>query len=549
MIEYDDRDRRALKGQLLFTPSDTFEARLFVDWMKKTESCCPATYKIVGPTGPALRALGGNPVVSRSGDVGVNSKPFEDVKDKGTSLNLNWDLGWAELVSISSYRKFESTRGQDVDFSNVDIYQNGDTDSDFKNWSQELRLVGTTDSLDWIVGAYAGGEKIEEAGNFLVLASQGPDYFGLLIPGAGAVLSEGQGLAGAYKQNSDSWALYTNNTYHIDEQWSVTFGARYTEEDKHGKTIINGTGTDGVVGENWPCAILPLPAFCDNAGYNLHRSESKLTGTVKLGYAFNDDISVYGGWSNGYKAGGFNLDPTAYKINDAGDVTGDSREFDEETVNTYEIGMKSQWFDGILTLNTAAFWSRFEDFQLNTFNGAFFTVDNVPEVTAKGIEVEYTWLALDGVMLTGGVTYTDSRYTAKTPIVNATAALGGPTDLKNQRLTNAPYWQASTGVLVDRDIPFWDGFRYQLNLNWLFRGDHNTGSDLDPQKRQGAYSLVNGQIGIRTADDRFEVLAWGTNLFDKQYRPLTFDSVSQTGSWSSIAGAPRMYGLTLKTNF
>jgi iron complex outermembrane recepter protein len=555
--KYDDRDRYTLKGQLLWTPTDTFDARLIVDYMHKDESCCPAAFKEVGATGAILRALGGTTVVSRSGDVGVNHKPFEEVDDWGIGLELTWDLGWATFTSVTSYREFEVDRGQDVDFTDVNIYQVGNTEETFDNWSQELRLAGATDNLDWLVGVFFSGEEIKNTGRFLVLDTQGPDYFALLFNAligvdpniVRALLNPGDGLSAAFDQDASSWAIFTNNTWRMTERWSVNFGLRYTEEDKKGGSLINETGTAGVVDNNWPCAFLPVATFCNNAGYRLRRSEQQLTGTLKLAYAFSDNVTGYAGWSNGYKAGGFNLDPTAFKLSPAGEIIGDGREFEEETVDAWEVGLKTASADGRVTVNTALFYSRFEDFQLNTFTGAFFVVDNVPEVITKGAEVEFNWVALDGVVLNGGVTYADARYEDDTPIVNATAPFGGPTNLEGKRVTNSPLWQSSLGVFVDRPLPLRDGFNYTANVSWMFRSSHNTGSDLDPQKHQGSYGLVNAQIGVRTVDDRLEALLWSTNLFDKQYRPLTFDSVSQTGSWHTFTGVPRLWGVTLRGNF
>ena len=79
--------------------------------------------------------------------------------------------------------------------------------------------------------------------------------------------------------------------------------------------------------------------------------------------------------------------------------------------------------------------------------------------------------------------------------------------------------------------------------------DHNTGSDLDPEKEQSAYTVVNGQLGLRTQDARYEGFLWARNLLDKDYRVVVFDSVSQAGSWSTFIGQPRMWGATLRANF
>jgi len=550
---YSNRDRYMLKGQLLWTPSDAFEARLILDYADKDETCCPATYEILGPTAAILQAMGGTPIVSARGDVGVNHKPFETIEDFGVTLQLSWDLDWATLESVTGVRDFESARGQDVDFSNVDLYTVGNNIEKFETFSQELRLVGASESIDWLVGFFYSDEDIDSRGidtdrgtNFLVLGEEGPLYFDLLLGPlfglpAGVIeglLSPGDGLAGSYTQKAKSWSLFTHNVWHATDRLDLTLGARYTEEDKDGSTRINGETEPGVAGEVWPCATLPIPTFCSNAGYDKSRSEEKFTGTVKIAYALGDDHNLYAGFARGYKAGGFNLDPTALKVDATGAITSDGSEFEEEVADTFEVGLKSEWMDRRLTTNFAAFSSTFDDFQLNTFTGAFFVVDNVPEVSSKGLEFEYSLSLMDGVFLQGGLTWTNTEYSK---------VLEGQDNLDDKRLTNAPEWQGSQGLMVDRPF-FGGGLNYVLSLNYFFIGEHNTGSDLDAEKLQGSYGIWNGQFGVRTADTRYEGYFWMRNMFDKEYDQVIFDSVSQAGSWSTFVGAPRMWGVTLKAN-
>ncbi len=539
--EYNELDRYALKGQLLWEPSDTFSLRLIADYTDKDESCCPATYSFLGPTAPIIAALGGATPVSDDGDVGVNAEPFETVEDGGVTLELSFDLDWAELQAVTGIRTFEAERGQDVDFSNVDIYLQGNTEEEFDVFSQELRLVGGTDDFDWLVGFIYGEEEISNSGRFLELASQGPAYFDALIPGSGAILSPGLGLRGSYDQDAEFWAVFTHNTWHVSDDFSITLGVRYSEEEKDGGTIINDTGVADTVGENWPCALLPLATFCQNAGYDLSRDDSEPTGTLAFNYNINDNAAVYVSGSRGYKSGGFNLDPTAYKLDATGAVVADSREFDAEITTSFEIGLKSNWFDDRLTVNVAAFTGEIDDFQLNTFEGAFFTVNNVPEVEIEGIEMEYTWLMAEGVMLSGGITNINTRYGS-----SAGSDVGKP-ELDGRRITNAPEWQASSALFVER--PLTDGLNWTLNLNWFHRGRHNTGSSLGPLKFQGAYNLWNTQVGVRSQDGRWEAFLWGNNVLDEEYKTIIFNSVSQAGSRSTFIGEPRVWGATFKTNF
>lgn len=551
--DINDKDRWALRGQLLWTPNDDFRARLIVDYLEKDELCCAASFAIVGPTGAVLRGLGGTTTVTDKGRVvGANRAPFDQVQDGGAVLDMEWDLGGAKLTSVSTYRKFDAHRGQDVDFTDVDLFQFSDTQETFKSWSQEFRLAGTRGGLDWLVGAYASREDLSSRGRPLVtLGSQGPSYFAILfgVPAVASLLRPGDGISGAFNQDSTGWAVFTNNTWNISEAWYLNFGLRYTNETKDGGSVVNETGTAGVVDNNWPCTLLPVQTFCGSAGYSLKRSDNKLTGTVKVGYKLSDTANLYAGWSNGFKSGGFNLDPLAYKFSPAGTVIGDGRVFGDETVNSYEAGFKSELFDKRLALNIAAFHSTFKGFQVNNFTGAVFEVENMPEVVSKGVELESFWAVADGVFVNGGATYTDATYTADTPILNASANLGGPTNLEGRQLTNAPRWQLSVGLNIERDLPTIDGWGYILNGNVMHRSRYNTGADLDPQKEQGAFSLVNLQVGLRSQEHRLDVRLWVNNLFDKAYRQFVLDSVLQAGSWHQTVSEPRTWGVTLRSEF
>ena len=545
--DYANRERYSIKGQLLWEPTDTLEARLIIDYTNKDETCCPATYSLNGTGTPLILALGGTPVVSDNGDSGVNFDPFEEVDDGGATLHVNWDLGWAELQSVTGYRDFQVDRGQDVDFSNADVYLVGNTEEEFETISQELRLVGDWNDFDWLVGVYASNEQIDNSGRFLRLSEDGPLFFGLAFGdpvGIPPLLDVDDGLSGTFSQDGDSYAIFTHNVWHVTDRWDITAGLRFSWDNKDGDSRINDTGTANVVDEDWPCAAVTVSTFCDNAGYSRTRhDDAEPTGTLKASYAFTDDLNAYVSYSRGYKSGGFNLDPTSYKIDDLGTVIADATEFVKETIDSGEIGVKSQWLDGLLTINAAAWYAEIDDFQLNTFEGAFFTVNNVPDVDSKGIELEYAWAILDGVMFQGGVTLLDTRYGH-----DAGSQVGKP-GLDDKRITNAPEWQASQSLIVDRELTFLDGYRYTFNFNWFFLGKHNTGSSLGPEKEQDDVSIFNGQLGIRTADERYEATLWGNNLLDQTYDVIIFNSVSQGSSRSRFVGAPRTWGLTLRANF
>ena len=137
-------------------------------------------------------------------------------------------------------------------------------------------------------------------------------------------------------------------------------------------------------------------------------------------------------YSRGYKAGGYNLNQDSVGNRDANGNFIDGSRFDPEFSDSFEIGMKGTFFDSTLQLNTALFYTDFEDFQLNTFTGLFFTVGNLEEVITQGFELEGLYQPNDIVGVSFGVTYADARYgdgvadaNLRDKHSNAVAALAG----------------------------------------------------------------------------------------------------------------------------
>ena len=552
---YDNRDRHNIRGQLLWTPNNRVEARLIADYTEKDETCCPAAFWINGPTSPVIALLGGDTApfeVDGKARVGLNFEPHEDVEEWGISLDVLWQVGDSmNLRSITAFRDYEVARGQDVDFTGADILHPQLTDESFQNFSQEFQLYGENGDFSWLVGGYAYTEDMDSTEQ-IVLSSAGPAYIGILFgnPGVAPVFAGDPAGRGTHAQGYDAiffseakgWSLFTHNTWHASDAFDVTAGLRYSWEEKDAGAIINDAPFGQVINDPFCNVFGFIPTFfslCDNQSYNHKESENEITGTLKGAWQINDDVNLYASYSRGYKAGGFNLDQQAVSREADGNFNDQTR-FDPETSDSFEVGVKGRFLDQRLTVNSAVFHTTFDDFQLNTFTGLGFIVGNVKKAISSGVEVESFLTLGEGIFLTAGATYTDARYDDELAPINA--------HLEDKRLTQSPLWQASASFFLDREIPN-TGFRWMANANWSHVGEVNTGSDLDhPQKVRAAFNFFNAQLGIKTADGRYEVLVWGRNLSDKRMNILVFDSVFQRGSWHTFVNAPRTYGVTLKAS-
>jgi len=595
-----DRKLQTVRAQLLWTPTDDISARLIYDWAEREETCCLGVQRVNGPTAPIINSLAGGAGISIPPDefrrrAFANRDNEQDVHDTGVSLRVDWDLnalGGASLVSVTGWRDWDTTLGQDSDFSGAGIlYRIPDTfGNEFEQISQELRLQGNAGKLDWLVGGFYADEDITSK-NALYFDSQFQTYYSLLfsagmsptlvgtLSGLGAAaypLANGQ--QDDYEQGSRTFAFFTHNNYAFTESFSATIGLRYTDESKdltsnyfntnagagcaalrNNRAIVNGAFAAAPAGTvasfySLGCATFADPAF-NSVTTEQSLDEDEWSGTAKLIYRINDDVMTYASYARGYKAGGLNFDrervPAAVQPPPLPppafspvifDVDPDTS-FAPEKADSYEIGVKSQWFANSLAVNATVFYQDYEDFQLNTFTGVQFVVVSIPEVTSTGVDLDFLWYApVDTLTLQGGVTYAETEYgTFDTALVGVNARLSG------SQASFAPKWSGSLAATYEKEIS--DDLKWRFFAGAKYMSSYNTGSDLAPQKEQDSYTLVNALIGIGAADDSWAIEFWTQNAFDRDYIQVAFDATLQTGTIDSFLGNPATWGATMRVRF
>ncbi len=579
--DVNNRDVWTLRGQLRYEPTPDISARLILDYSDRDEICCAAriydpeivngaTATFPPPTAAAVAALGGfgpdGAAALGSGDfetrVGFANREYtQQVEDWGVSGEVNWDVLGGQLTSVTAYRDWTFSWGQDMDFSAADIwYRTADgAGFGFEVFTQEFRFSAVTGPLDWLVGVYYADERLTRRDNVTV-GSQYADYFGLIAPGSlvaaglpsttaadlGVALAatlaanaEGESINDYFKQNGESIALFTHNIWSIDDKTEVTVGLRYTADDKSVKAFFEtGVDTAALTAGTSPflASFLGFPWLRDAndaAPIMESREERQWSGIVSLRREITDNVSTYASYSEGYKAGGFNLDR---------EFDG-SLAFEEETVSAYELGLKSALMGGQLLANAAIYYNQFDNFQLNTFNGSQFVVTSIPEAISQGVELDLIWRTpVEGLSYQGGVAYTEAEYGSFTP------APGQSARLPNSRLTNAPLWSLTNSVTYEKGL-FNDATRGLVYFDTRYASAQNTGSDLNPTKVQEGYWLVNGRLALYTPDDRYGVELWGRNLFDEDYAQIMFDVPLQTGAYGAFLGDPRTYGVTVRARY
>ena len=693
-----NRNRIFTRGQLLFEPTSDISFRLIGDYTWRKERCCAAVYvnddmnsQIDGLNDPAQ-----NNIIRVLRDLGQDLSAFTDgfnrnvsvspgrgysgkTKDGGISLEGKFDLGAAELTSISGYRYYKADQGGDFDYGTVDILyrpDDGSSSRKFETMSQELRLNGQAfnNKLDWLVGAYYADEDLtlkdqlrfgDQYGRFaacrLVTGSTlavgyNPANTGCLAGAVRTLINSGGSSLGAagplilstidrldamsdvgstgdtYKQNSRNWALFTHNIFHVTPHFDVTIGLRYTNERKKLNASFGNDNTACTLNQAALASVYTTPALAgliptanailglscqgnstaelNGVSINDRRKENKLTGTGVLSYKPNDDALLYASFSRGYKAGGFNLDRSALKVpifpfgGQAGtQALVGALQFDPETVDAYEIGGK--YSAGGILFNFALFRQEFKNFQLNTFDGTVFIVQNIngcdgdlgitdedqskfPTATgnynpaaaasgacdsgdvgygvrSQGVELEASAKLSRDLRINAGFTYADTRYRGDlvgtddgSPLNQALRRLPG------RRVSNAPS-TVVTGSLSWTPPIGGSGLSGLFYIDGRWSSGYNTGSDLFPQKTQNSFGIVNGRVGIRGPDERWAVELWAQNLLNEDYQQVAFNSPFQEGAtgapftdpqfpggrqiFSSYLAEPRTYGLTLRARF
>ena len=599
-----DRDFYTLRGQLLYVPNDRLKVRLIADYSQRNEHCCIATVTRPGVTNGIVNALAGgvgegdgsNPY---SRDAYSNRPDLQNITDGGLSLQADYKFPNlnATLTSITAYRDWKTVGGFDADFSTADLLYLPTDDSnsnEFRQLSQEIRLAGTYGKVDYLVGAFYAHEDLR-SNTSILFGNQFNSYLGLLFSGGtdplflnhtfGAGFVGGDGSVDRYKQANDSYSVFTNDTIHLTDKLELNLGLRYTDDEKTLNNVDQNIGAGAAcqavanVGAIYAAtglaALAPIattiePATClpfESPGFNNftnHQAEGEqeVTGTVKLNYRFDPRLLVYGSYARGYKAGGFNLDRTQCAIGvDAGCTPGSAAtitalrntQFPGEFVNSFELGEKSTLLDRKLSLNATLFYQDFTNFQLNTFNGLVFVVDSVPEITSKGIDTDFVYFPFRDLSFQGGLTVADTRYDLNAAQLADLVARTGFQGSKGSQLSLAPLYSATFSATYTQHIT--ENYKLRYNIGAKYSSGYNTGSDLDPGKRQAGFALFNGRVAFAPRDDRWAVELWAENLFDKDYKQVAFDSGYQnvpsnaTGVLDAFLGAPRTFGVTLRAKY
>jgi outer membrane receptor protein involved in Fe transport len=267
--DLNDRDRYAFRGQALFEPLDELSFRVIADYDKLEEVCCFAGNALAGPTVPIIRALGGNVVANDifAREAFTDVAPVNDIENMGVSLQADWDLGFGEVTSITSYRRRDSEENIDADFTSLAAISANPQIVNFNTFTQELRISGETDRFGWLAGAFyleeetqadsyiSYGPAFRPYGTLLALSGAGvqltPGIIGAVAQGSdlgglnpitgledalgfdrGTFFAPGQTFGTLYDQDNQSLSLFAQGDFDVTDRLTITAGVAWNKDEK-----------------------------------------------------------------------------------------------------------------------------------------------------------------------------------------------------------------------------------------------------------------------------------------------------------------------------
>jgi len=584
-----DADKWGAKGRLLWDVMDSLSFLVTGDYSKEDTACCVADIitfegfptlssfltfqnlaaygvEVVPPRPPGFAGIRfqGSGIPLPGGDgfdhvVAANEDPENEVEIGGVALDATYELpempviGGSVVNLIGSWRTYSSDSLFDGDFSYYEVAQ-WDTDVDLNQYSLELRFTSPGgDLVDYQTGFYFYHQDMDTVDE-LSFRWDAVHLF-QAVPVSRNV--------GDNTHKTWSYAGFGQVTLNPLDQVSLTGGVRVTHEKKTrvgSQTCTRWLDEDHDGEWEWvpnPVGGLDVPPICGPPAFvtpgENERKVTNVSGMANLRYFPMEDVMLYASFATGFKSGGFNqlrvlLDtPT---------------EFDDEESMNFEVGFKTSWFDRMVTLNATGFYTDYDKFQAQLFDGTSVSVRNAGSLESYGAEGDIVIVPVPGLVLSSAVGFNIAKYKDFTNGEQTAAqrweVTGGfPTactevgvcvqDLSGKRLDSAPRWNISNFAQYEFLLP-WLPVELFLRAEYTYTSMRFLAQDLDPNLKQDSTHVVNLRGGFRAEDKLWEVTGWVRNLTDEEYNVVGFD-VPTINGFAGINAPPRQYGLTVRMNF
>ncbi|GHF26990.1 TonB-dependent receptor [Kordiimonas sediminis] len=502
-------------------PSDSLFIRLAADYTKDKSN--PKSGTRVNPG-----AVSGLPVLDSVFDTYADAQNHpstaalgtdNDIEAKGVNASIEWEVNPSvTLKSITAYRE-DYSKGV-IDFDSLPI-DDMDTPGIYDNeqFSQEFQLAYTGDKLTGLIG-------------FFYLDASASNEFDVVLGQLGRVAFGSELAAYTYGLiDTKAWSVFGDMTYEVTEKLSLSFGGRYTN-DKRDADVFR----ENYLGQNSPAFGSPNAiGLGPSSDFEASKTFKDFSPRVVLDYKLNDDVTVYGGFSQGFKAGSF--DPRGANFIAPEVVDG----FDPETLNSFEAGLKATFADGRIRTNIAVFHSKYKDMQIpgsipvdsdgdGTNDGFVGSVTNAGKATIKGIEFEGDFLLTENLTMRASMSALDAE-------IDEWLVEG--VNIADQReIQNTPSFTSYVGLNYAMDI---ENGTVNFLGNWSYKSSIVQFETPVPEIDQDGYSLFNASIVWTSEDNKYTIGLHGKNLFDKLYKTsgYNFPTLGLENNITAFYGPPR----------
>ncbi|MBB6521835.1 TonB-dependent receptor [Pseudoteredinibacter isoporae] len=566
--DFYQQKRNSLRSKLLWHASDELSVQLTADHYKQDDTRSAFIVTRVGSAGP-LGITGVNPEGIEA--KGTNNQaivldnglprtvpPKLKRESSGISLKTDWEINDDfSLTSVSSYRRSDLDTGTpsngllsvpSIHGPLITSFYVRNLKVDNKEFNQEFRLQSITENLDWFVGVNYFYGDVNERSDFALPA--------FAIAGVPGVIGNFGDNRSDVTIKTHSLALFADAVIQLGNDWQLATGLRYSYDEKrvhHHAALSRAPVFTAISDGNFLYGLDGQPAFKsrDTESWN------NLSGRLVADYTINDDATFYAGFSQGYKAGGYN------SVVATGQDPADT--FDQEKANSFESGIKSDWLDGRLRLNASAFYTLYKNFQLQQSdpNNPGVALNLTADAKTKGLEMDMTFRASEALTLGMSSSILDAEFTEDTYLQGILVIKKGQDMLRAPRFSavfNADYvWNLT------------NNFSLRLTANYIHNGRQRIANDVpetltaasgnalafsEADLQSNSYNLLNAKLTLQPADDNWSLSLWGTNLGDEAFRDDDHVSISNaalralgTASTSYSRNEPRMFGVDFTYHF
>ena len=596
-----EQDNLGVRGQLLFKPREDLSITLSGDYSTQDPECCGTVFVRVGRTQrPLNRQYDALVAAINAANPGRNyavpsRNPYDRLSDLdsplsagndigGASLKVAWDLGRGSITSVSAWRFWDWRPENDRDFTGLSVVSASNNPSQQNQYSQEFRYNYSGDKIDFVVGVFGFKQRIDTQG----LERQGSDATRFsLAPSTDPtnVYNRPEVLSGLTANNtqflkSTSAALFGQVSWEVIDGLTIQPGARVNYDKKTGfyQRVVT-TGTGQVITSCAPAATTGNAVLTAQCGVYQPQStrpsvsDWNFSYDLNVNYRFATDVLGYATYAKSFKTVGINQNGLPLDTNNQPVLSASTVR--PESVNHFEIGLKTQFWGRRATLNLSAFRTDIDDFQATVNGGQFGTVRgylaNAEKVRSQGFEADFKIRTSDRFTAYANGAHTDAEYVRFTsapcpPELSGgtfVAANGsqqpGPAgvpgalsprqcDISGQALPGVSKWAFSYGAEANSPLTVFgrDGQLY-VGVDGNYRSHWNSNASPSIYTEVEGYALTNLRVGFR--DEGLDAFVWVHNIFDVNYIETLQVAPGNVGLIAGQPGDPQTWGGTLKFRF